>query len=506
MSKQDQELMQTKGIAPDLFLWQMERFQQGFPPIQLLRAPQIGDGVLQYEETEIDRLISLYESKAEQLRICKFVPASGAASRMFKLLYAYLNGEGRTPAENAQLELFFREIKQFAFYEDLVKVVDRNGQDLLRMLEAGQRKEILQFLLGKPGLNYGNLPKLLLRFHRYQGELRTPAMEHMVEGAHYAKGKNRELILHFTVSAEHNTLVKAHLADLEIPYSGRYATSFTLQTSQQNPATDTIAVDSEGLPFRKEDGSLLFRPGGHGALLENLNQIEADLVFIKNVDNVVPDAHKAPTYRYKKLIAGVLCEAQAQVFALLEELDATQMLSPELETKALKLLASLGIVPRSGWQNKDSKQRKAYLYQKLNRPIRVCGIIATETNTGGGPFWVQEKGGDISLQIVETAQINLSTATQSAIAEASSFANITDLVCGLKDYQGKKFDLLQFRDDDTGFITQKSLNGRKLQALELPGLWNGAMADWHTILVAVPKTTFSPVKSVMDLLSPEHRA
>ncbi len=504
MSKQDQERMQAKGIAPDLFLWQLERFQKGFPPIQLERAPQIGDGVQKYEEAEIDRLISLYESKAIEMRICKFVPASGAASRMFKLLYAYLNGEGLTPAENDQITLFYQRIKQFAFYEDLVKVIDRNGKDLLRMLEAEQYREILKFLLDEPGLNYGKLPKLLLRFHRYQGELRTPAMEHMVEGAHYAKGKNREVVLHFTVSAEHNSLVNEHLADLEIPYSGRYATSFTLETSQQNPATDTIAVDEAGKPFRKEDGSLLFRPGGHGALLENLNQLEADLVFIKNVDNVVPDALKAPTFRYKKLIAGVLCEAQAEVFALLEAFDSSTDLSPELETSALKLLARMGIVPRSGWQNQEPDQRKAYLYQKLKRPIRVCGIIATDSNTGGGPFWVKNEAGDLSLQIIETAQINFASAEQTAIAKTAGFANITDLVCGLKDYKGQKFDLLQFRDDDTGFITQKSRNGQKLQALELPGLWNGAMADWHTILVEVPKTTFSPVKSVMDLLSPEH--
>ncbi|MFK7924399.1 MAG: DUF4301 family protein, partial [Bacteroidia bacterium] len=458
LSKQDREQMQQKGIAPDLLLWQLERFQKGFPPMQLLRAPAYGDGVRQYAEPDIDRLISLYEAKAEKLKICKFVPASGAASRMFKLLYAFLNDEALTPAENAQLDRFFSEIKTFAFYEDLVKAMGRKGQDLLRLLQAQRYKEVLQFLLGEEGLNYGGLPKLLLRFHRSQGELRTPAMEHMVEGAHYAKGKNREVVLHFTVSAEHKTLVNEHLAELEIPYSGRYATSFTLQTSQQNPATDTIAVDPAGRPFRKDDGSLLFRPGGHGALIENLNQLEADLVFIKNVDNVVPDTHKGPTYRYKKLIAGVLCRYQAQVFAMLEDLDASRELSLEAEAKALKLLASLGSVPRSGWQNSPAEERKAYLHQKLNRPIRVCGIIATDSNTGGGPFWVKEQDGSSSLQIVETAQIDLAAPDQAQVAASASFANITDLVCGLKDYQGNKFDLLQYRDDETGFITQKSLN------------------------------------------------
>lgn len=497
--------MQQKGIAPDLFVWQLQRFAQGFPPMKLLRPTAEGDGVSKIEEAEIDSLIATYEAQAPKLSICKFVPASGAASRMFRLLYQYQRGQDLTPSENAQIERFFAEIKRFAFYEDLTKVVDRQGRDLLRMLEAGEQREVLDFLLGSKGLDYGQLPKLLLRFHRYQGELRTPAMEHMVEGAHYAKGNNREAVLHFTVSAEHQTLVREHLAELEIPYSARYATSFRLETSLQNPATDTVAVDMQGNPFRKEDGSMLFRPGGHGALLENLNQLEAEIVFIKNVDNVVPDAHKAPTYRYKKLIAGVLLHYQAQVFALIKSIREQEVLSAQLEQEAIALLRSLGSVPRSGWQNEDPATKRAYLLQKLNRPIRVCGIIRTDSNTGGGPYWVEDQQGGASIQIVETAQIAMDDPAQAAVASQAGYANITDLVCGLRDVDGQHFDLLQYRDDDAGFITHKSLNGQKLRALELPGLWNGAMADWHTILIEVPLTTFSPVKSVMDLLAPSHQ-
>lgn len=497
--------MQQKGIAPDLFVWQLQRFAQGFPPLKLLRPAAEGDGVSKIAESEIDVLIAHYESQAEQLRICKFVPASGAASRMFRLLYQYSTGQRLTPSENAKIEGFFAEIKRFAFYEDLVKVADRKGGDLLRMLQAGKRQEVLDLLLGPDGLNYGQMPKLLLRFHRYQGELRTPAMEHMVEGAHYAKGKNREAVLHFTVSAEHQTLVQEHLSELEIPYSARYATSFRLESSLQNPSTDTIAVDMQGHPFRKEDGSMLFRPGGHGALLENLNQLEVDIVFIKNVDNVVPDAHKAPTYRYKKLIAGVLLHHQAQVFALIKRIREQESLSPALEQEAIALLHSLGSVPRSGWQNEDPADKQTYLLHKLHRPIRVCGVIRTDSNTGGGPYWIEDQQGGESIQIVETAQIAMDDPAQAAVATQAGYANITDLVCGLRDVDGQKFDLLQYRDDDTGFITQKSLNGQKLRALELPGLWNGAMANWHTILIEVPLTTFSPVKSVMDLLAPSHQ-
>ncbi|MEL7339186.1 MAG: DUF4301 family protein [Bacteroidota bacterium] len=504
MNQQDREQMQQKGIAPDLFVWQLQRFAQGFPPLKLLRPPSESDGVSRFEESEIEALIAHYEAEAPQLSICKFVPASGAASRMFRLLYQYRQGV-LPPSENASTERFFAEIKRFAFYEDLVKIIDRNGLDLQRMLSAGEQHEILDFLLEDKGLGYGQLPKLLLRFHRYQGELRTPAMEHLVEGAHYAKGQNREAVLHFTVSAEHQALVQEHLSEMEIPYSARYATSFRLETSLQNPATDTIAVDLIGQPFRKADGSMLFRPGGHGALLENLNQLDADLVFIKNVDNVVPDAHKGPTYRYKKVIAGVLLRQQAALFALIDKLRAQEELSAELEEEALQLLKILGSVPRSGWQNEAPASKRTYLLQKLHRPIRVCGIIRTDRNTGGGPFWVENQQGGASLQIVETAQINLDDPAQAEVAAQSGYANITDLVCGLRDVDGQAFDLLQYRDDETGFITEKSLNGQQLRALELPGLWNGAMADWHTILVEVPISTFSPVKSVMDLLAPSHQ-
>ena len=380
---------------------------------------------------------------AEGHKVLKFVPASGAASRMFKNLFEYLDNGEETPF----IREFLDNIAKFAFGKELA---GKNGQDAVR------------FLL--KDMNYGNLPKGLLLFHSYRDGARTPALEHMVEGAMYA-ASNGEVNIHFTVSHDHLPLFRKHIADNLQKLEAKYGVKFNISFSEQKPSTDTLAANPDGTPFRTSDGKLLFRPGGHGALIENLNEQDADIVFIKNIDNVVPDRLKGSTVEFKQLLAGVLVTEQKRVFDALRQ--------PGL-----------------------SDEERA----RLNRPIRVCGVVRNTGEPGGGPFRVREEDGSISNQILESVQI-----PDKELMAKSKYFNPVDLVCAIKDYEGKPFDLLKFVDPKTGFISQKSKDGRELQALELPGLWNGAMSKWNTIFVEVPVSTFNPVKTVNDLLREQHQ-
>ncbi len=359
-------------------------------------------------------------------------------------------------------------------------------------------------LLTETGLNYGNLPKGLLKFHSYGDANRCPAEEHLIEGIQYGVGKNKQVHIHFTVSPEHEEgfvqEINQHLPRLQ----KSTGLVFTVSYSHQKKSTDTIAVDESNEPFLEEDGSLLFRPAGHGALLENLNEVAADLIFIKNIDNVVPDRLKPVTKSYKMALAGLLLEVQSHVF---EALKALEEVTTQSVRKAQEVYVSDlgGLVPEE-IQNASLSEQAAFFQAKLNRPIRVCGMVKNTGEPGGGPFWIHEKDGTESLQILETAQIDLNNSESNQHFQASTHFNPVDLVCGTRDYKGQAFDLLQFRDMNTGFITEKSKNGKVLKALELPGLWNGAMAHWNTLFVEVPLITFNPVKTINDLLREEHQA
>lgn len=499
-------------LTPEAIHDQIGKFRTGFPPANLSDNISLGNGLKSLTDQEVERMIAYYEDHLGDIEIVKFVPASGAASRMFKTLFSFMSSYKGTEEDYAKMTsdqstgsvfTFFKNLERFAFYGDLKEAYQQAAGS---SLEEGQLKreyiKLLDVLLNEPGMNYGGLPKGLLKFHSYQGGMsRTPVEEHMVEGAQYAQDKAGNVKIHFTVSPDHMEKFQAHVLSVKAHYEAEFGVKVEVTYSIQKPSTDTIAVDMNNEPFREDDGSLLFRPAGHGALLENLNDIDADVVFLKNIDNVVPDKLKGETVRYKKVIAGILLEYQQKITQALQQLEAG---SGQTEAKAL-LEEHLGYKPGTEYAKMSPKDQETFLMQKLNRPLRICGMVKSDGDTGGGPFWVSGKDGSVSLQVVETAQIDLTNPIQKEIFSKSTHFNPVDLVCSLKDWKGKKYNLLDHRDMDAGFITEKSKDGKDLKAQELPGLWNGSMADWNTVFVEVPPVTFNPVKSVNDLLKKEHQ-
>ncbi len=493
LNTDDQKQIASWGLTEAQVKKQIQNFIDGFPFLSVVRPATPDDGVLILADDKVKQYVSLYENKIKALEIVKFVPASGAASRMFKDLFEFLeNEEGEI---SKSVEQFLINIKDFAFYEALKNHLTENGKSL------SDAKEVIDGLLN--GLDYGQLPKGALQFHAYEQTSRTPLEEHFVEGALYAKGKSDIVKLHFTVSPEFQKLFEEHSQAAQQTFEDQFKVTFEVGFSQQKKSTDTIAVTTDNKPFVDDDGSLLFRPAGHGALIENLNEIDADIIFIKNIDNVVPDRIKETTVLYKKALAGVLVDFQSKVFDYISQLsnptnelveEVTRFLEKDLNYKLPSTFTALSL-----------SEKANTLLQKLNRPIRVCGMVKNTGEPGGGPFWVQNSDGSTALQIAESVQLDpKDTNAQKAMKQATHF-NPVDLVCGVRDHTGKKFDLLKFTDPSTGFITNKSKSGRELKAQELPGLWNGAMADWITIFVDVPLITFNPVKTVNDLLRPEHQ-
>ena len=399
---------------------------------------------------------------------------------------------------------FFEQIEKFAFYNDLNAACEKAFEKNIPALMAeGDYKAVVAALLEAAGLNYGALPKGLLKFHRYEDGSRTPLEEHLVEGALYAANKNGKVNVHFTVSPEHRRLFENLVADKAAVYAKKYGVDYNVTFSEQKPCTDTIAADMNNQPFR-DNGKLLFRPGGHGALIENLNDLDADIIFIKNIDNVVPDKLKGDTVLYKKLIAGVLVVLQQKAFAYLELLDSGRY-THEQVLEILQFLQKKLFCKNPETKNLEDAELVLYLKEKLNRPMRVCGMVKNVGEPGGGPFLAYNSDGTISLQILESSQIDMDDPEKKEMFEKGTHFNPVDLVCAVRDYKGHKFDLVNFVDKATGFISYKSKNGKDLKALELPGLWNGAMSDWNTVFVEVSLSTFNPVKTVNDLLREQHQ-
>jgi predicted HicB family RNase H-like nuclease len=443
------------------------------------------------------------------LSLLKFVPASGAASRMFKPLHQaneqLRNGEAvATVLEDKEVAVFFENIKKFAFYNDLEFLAQKEN----KAIETASLAEYLEYLLSDKGLNYGSLPKGLLKFHRYPDEIRTAAEEHFVEGVLYAKDGENKVRLHFTVSPEHQNAFEKLVTEIKPRYERLFGVCFEVSFSQQKRSTDTITANAANKPFRNSDGSLNFSPAGHGALLENVNELNADLIFIKNVDNVVPDELKTPTVVYKKALAGMLLSLQEQIFDYQKKLKDHQPESLEsgFYAEVANFLENvLNITPPASPYSSEKEELYRYFQEKLDRPIRICGMVQNQGEPGGGPFFAVNPDGSVSLQIVESTQIDFANPEQAAIAKRASHFNPVDLVCAVKNYQGQKYDLLKFRDTQTGFISVKSKDGKELKVQELPGLWNGSMSDWNTLFVEVPLATFSPVKTINDLLRKEHQ-
>ena len=423
---------------------------------------------------------------------------------MFKNMFEFLGADYDKPTTDFEKK-FFDHIHDFAFYNDLnVACMDNTGKNIDALLSEQNYKAIVSNLLEAAGLNYGALPKGLLKFHRYADGVRTPLEEHLVEGALYAAGKTGKVNVHFTVSTEHRALFEKLVAAKVGEYEAKYGTKFHISFSEQKPSTDTVAADMDNKPFRDKDGKLLFRPGGHGALIENLNDLDADIVFIKNIDNVVPDRLKADTVTYKKLLAGVLVTLQKQAFEYLELLDSGHYSHEQLET-IIRFVQQQLRCRRTDLKELEDADLVIYLRKKLNRPMRVCGMVKNVGEPGGGPFLAYNPDGTISLQILESSQIDMNDPEKKAMFEKGTHFNPVDLVCAIRDYKGRKFNLLEHVDKATGFISYKSKNGKDLKALELPGLWNGSMSDWNTVFVEVPLSTFNPVKTVNDLLREQHQ-
>ncbi len=432
---------------------------------------------------------------------------------MFKHLFEFIETYKGSAEDNKQLETspkmklvkdFFERISDFAFYDKLTEVLRKDDYDIKECLEKKEYRIILDYLLNPVGLNYANLPKGLLLFHSYPDGARMSIEEHMVEAANYCKDKEKRAAIHFTVSPEHADMFLDGINIVKQKYEELFDLTYELTFSLQKSSTDTIAVDMNNKPMREADGQLMFRPGGHGALIENLNDRESEIVFIKNIDNVVPDKMKPDTYLYKKVLGGYLFEIQDIVFEHLETLDDKPD-DEDLRTILRFIKSKLGFAVDPEFGNMAREHKIEYLHHKLNRPIKVCGMVKNEGEPGGGPFWVKEPNGEISLQIVESSQIDMDNIGQKELLGKSTHFNPVDLVCGVRDYKGKVFDLRDFIDPATGFISTKSKDGKELKAQELPGLWNGAMANWITVFVEIPTSTFNPVKTVNDLLRKEHQ-
>ena len=499
-TEQDQAQILAQGVSPEQIDQQIQHFVQGFPYLNVIKAATIGDGIVRVPDDQLANYIHRFDKAAHERDLVKFVPASGAATRMFKSLFAALDGK----SDKSTDEVFAR-LTDFAFYDDLKAAMAAKGADLDAAIAANDRTTVLRFLLTEDGLDYGSLPKGLLKFHRYADDSpRTPVEEHLVEGAAYANSDGTVRI-HFTVSPEHRERFESLIEHEKRDYEAWLGVAFEVSFSEQKKSTDTISVDMANEPFRNADGSLLFRPAGHGALIENLNDIDADLVFIKNIDNVVPDEIKETTVTYKKVLAAVLLDAQQQVARLQGLLENDDVSDGYLAEADELLRRTLFTLPPDGFENLPKADKLAYFRRKLDRPVRACGMVKNVGEPGGGPFWARNPDGSVSLQVVESAQIDLTNPAQKAIFDEATHFNPVDLVCGLKDHHGRKYDLPNFRDPQTGFITAKSKDGKDLKAQELPGLWNGAMADWNTIFVEVPLITFNPVKTVNDLLRKEHQ-
>ncbi len=504
LNANDLEQLKAKGISEKQIEEQLACFVKGFPYLEIAASASVNKGIMVIDKEAQASYMEAWDAYlAKNKKIVKFVPASGAASRMFKNLYEFLSADYQVPT-TAFEQKFFNEIEKFAFYKALdEKCVQNAGKDIPALKAAGEYKEIVANLLEAKGLNYGQLPKGLLLFHTYPESVRTAMEEHLAEGAMYAKNNAGEVNIHFTVSPEHQALFEQLVAEKAGAYEDQFSVKYDVSFSIQKPSTDTVAAAMDNTPFRDKNGKLLFRPGGHGALIENLNDVDADVVFIKNIDNVVPDSFKCATVIYKKVIAGVLVSLQQRISHYLELIESGKYTHEQVEEMIHFLQDDLCV------KNPDTKLLEdaeliLYIKSKLERPLRVCGMVKNVGEPGGGPFLAVNPDGTISLQVLESSQIDMKDPAKKAMFEQGTHFNPVDLVCAVKNHKGEKYNLPEYVDKNTGFISFKSKDGRELKALELPGLWNGAMSNWNTVFVEVPIETFNPTCFVRSINNPKY--
>ena len=503
LTTEDVIYIQNKKISLEKIQQQLDFFKNGISKINLIKSAKINDGICVFSEEEINNYIQFFDENKTNLDIQKFVPASGAASRMFKFLSEFIN---EFDVENdtinsyinhkkcTELSVFLVGLKSFPFYQELKQKTIDVYPNFLEKEREERNYLLIKTLLSKEHFDFANKPKGILPFHQKEDKIVSPIEEHIIESVFY-EVPNKKSKIHFTVSPEHQSSfeeITKHHNNVEITFS------------YQQQTTDTLAVNNDNSPFRNDNGNLVFRPGGHGALIENLNQLSSDIIFIKNIDNVSQN-HIVDIVKYKKLLGGILFQIQQQIFEFLHELESEIVSAEKIdEIKSFAQKKLYVVFPKDFEMYKKSFQIQ-YLFNELNRPIRVCGMVKNEGEPGGGPFWIKDESGKISLQIIETSQIDLTNEKQVQIVNEATHFNPVDLVCGVKNYKGEKFDLNQFIDQNAAFITEKTKNGKPIKAFELPGLWNGAMAKWTTIFVEVPLETFNPVKTVNDLLKSSHQ-
>jgi len=516
LTERDLAQIHARGASLEHIEQQLALFQEGIPFAQLDRPCTLHDGIISFHPQDLDHFVSLFEQAQSAGRFSKFVPASGAASRMFKALLPFLkeakaqetpcNPNHRTTDFSSEpaIQHFCKNLQRFAFYPHLEADLGDKNLRIRDLIGTGNLQPILQSLLTPAGLNYASLPKGLLPFHAYPGGPRTPIEEHLVEAVTYTVDHKQRGTLHFTISPEHWSPITAHIENLNQQLDEQGMTVI-ISCSEQHPATDTMAVDEHNHPFRDRQGTILFRQSGHGALLDNLNRFDGDLVFIKNIDNVVPDRLKPDTVVYKKALGGYLVFLQEHIATFLTQIVEGHINQDQMPTIIQFLKERLSISLPADWASRSTHQQLLFIQKTLHRPIRVCGMVRNTGEPGGGPFWVTHADGSQSRQIVETPQIDPDSSAQQHILQNATHFNPVDMVCAIRDFCGHAFDLQQFRDPQSGFISHKSHEGQALKTLELPGLWNGAMAHWITIFVEVPHSTFHPVKTLFDLLRPEHQ-
>ncbi|TYA52984.1 DUF4301 family protein [Formosa maritima] len=512
-SDKDIHLIENKGLTVEKVTSQIELFKTGLPYVNLQSVAIINNGILQLTNEEKKASIDLFEAQRNNYSIIKFVPASGAATRMFKSFFSFIedyNPDQETVnayinrTKESALAVFFVGLEKLPFYKKVLNKIEKVYPEYDTSSTDKQRLMFVKTMLDVDKLNYGFYPKGLLPFHQYKEHIATAFEEHLFEAALYASSNNKANI-HYTISEKYKDIFDDEFKKIQTIVERKTNTKFEISFSYQKEATDTIAVTEHNKPFRLEDGSLLFRPSGHGALLSNLNDLDADIIFIKNIDNVVVFKYESEVSEFKKMLAGILINVQTKAFNYLEKLESNHTSEADILEIATFLTNKMNVVISSEFEKYATEYQVAYLKDKLNRPIRVCGMVKNEGEPGGGPFWVKDESGQISLQIVESAQINKKDKHQKDILKNATHFNPVDLVCGIKDYKGNPFNLEEFVDHKTAFITMKTKTGKDLKALELPGLWNGSMANWNTIFVEVPLITFNPVKTVTDLLKPTHQ-
>lgn len=512
-TEEDLKQIEQKGISLEKIRTQIDTIIQGTPFVNLKSAATIGNGILKPGKADKNHYIKYFEDRRDELDIIKFVPASGQATRMFKFLFEFL--ERYDPEKESinsyinkndlpEMSIFLVGLDKFPFYNEVRSYCYENVDGFANLNSSDKHLEYIRSMLLANRLNMSQLPKGLIPFHKYKDHTASAFEEHLFEAALYA-ASNGNAKLHFTISRAHDKKFDQEYDRIEKIVEAKTNTSFDIEFSFQQDSTDTISLDKKDQLFRTESGKLLFRPSGHGALLNNLNKLEADIVFIKNIDNVVVFKYEEEVAEYKKMIGGILLETQQQIFEHLTKLEDEDPDEAELVSIAEYLHNKLNVPVNREFEKYSKPYQVEYLRSKLNRPIRVCGMVKNEGEPGGGPFWVKSENGIVSLQIVESAQVDKSNPAQAEIFKDATHFNPVDLVCSLKNYKGEIFDLSKHVDHKQAFVSQKTHQGKKLKALELPGLWNGSMSDWNTVFVEVPLITFSPVKTVNDLLKPPHQ-